>query len=92
MRLGFFAFFFENFEFAIIAHGETKTSIVWKTSDRTAKRSESSDSWVLVIHIPVWRTVNLVTSKVIWGSFGAIAIFHDWGVMVKDRGKYFAWL
>ena len=34
----------------------------------------------------------LVTSKVILGSFGALTIFHDWGVIVRDRKKYFAWL
>ena len=53
---------------------------------RRAKRSDICDSWVLVIHI--WRTVDLVTSKVILGSFGAFAIFHDWGVMVRDRRRY----
>ncbi len=30
----------ENFEFIIVAYGETKSSIIWKMSDRGAKRSE----------------------------------------------------
>ena len=59
-------------------------------SDPRAKRSESWDLWVLVIH--KWHTVDLVTFKVILESFSELAIFHDWGVMVRDRRKYFEWL
>ncbi len=39
-----------------------------------------------------WRTVDLVTFKVILGLFSELEIFHDWGVIVRDRTKYFAWL
>ena len=86
-----FSIFFENPEFTIVAHGETKISIIWKTSGRIATWSAIWDSWVLAIHI--WRTVDLVTSKVILGSlFGALEIFNDRGVMVTDRRKYFSWL
>ena len=86
----FSIFFFENFEFSIVAYGESKTSIIWKMSDRRAALSAIWDSWVLAIHI--WCAVDLITSKVILGSFGSLAIFNDRGVMVTDRRKYFTLL
>ena len=54
---------------------KSKTSNIWKTSDRRAKRSELWDSWVVVQHI--WGTFSLVAFKVIWGSFGALVIFPE---------------
>ncbi len=52
---------------------KSKTSIIWKTSDRRAKRSEIWDLRVVVQHI--WGTFGLLAFKVILGSFGALAIF-----------------
>ncbi len=44
-----------------------KSSIIWKTSDRRAKRSEIWHSQVLTI--PIWCTFDLVAFNVILGSF-----------------------
>ncbi len=44
-------FFSKNFMFTIAAYGEIKNSIMYKTSDRRAKRSEIWDLWVVVQHI-----------------------------------------
>ncbi len=67
-----------------------KTSIVWKTSDRREKRSEIWDSWVLVEYI--LHTFDIVTPKVILGSFGAFAIFRNLAQILRDRREHFDWL
>ena len=63
-----------------------KASIIWKTADCRAKWGENWDSRILVVHI--WRTFDFVTFKIILVSFGALAIFRDWGLMITDRRKY----
>ncbi len=40
--------FFENVKFTIVFYGESKTSIIWKTSDRRAERSEIWESRAVV--------------------------------------------
>ncbi len=82
--------FFENFKFIIVAYGEINTSIIWKTSDHRAKRSEILNSWIVVQHIQ--GTFGLLAFKVILGSFGALAIFCNLGLMMRDRRKHFEWL
>ena len=69
----FLTFFFENIKFTIIAYGDIKTSIIWKTSARRAKRSESLDSRVVVQHI--WGTFGLAVFKVIEVYFGFFVIW-----------------
>ncbi len=69
---------------------KSKTSIIWKTSDRRAKWSELWDSWVVVQHIR--GTFGLLAFKVILGSFGALAIFRKLGLMITDRRIHFEWL
>ncbi len=61
---------------------KSKTSIIWIISNRRAKRSEIWDSWVVTIHIR--GTFGILAFKVILGSFGAFAIFHNLGL----RGEY----
>ncbi len=39
-KLPIFHIFFETFEFTIVPYGETKTSIIWKATDRRAKCNE----------------------------------------------------
>ena len=68
---------------------KSKTSVIWKTSDRRAKRSEIWDSWVVIQHIR--GTFGLLAFKVILRSFGALAIFRDLSVMIRDR-IHFEWL
>ena len=67
-----------------------KTSIIWKTSDRRAKRSESWDSWVVIEHIR--GTFGLLAFRVILGSFGALAVFHNLGLMIRDSRIHLEWL
>ena len=64
-----------------------KTSIMWKTSDHRAKRSEIWDSRTVYQHI--WGTFGLVAFKVILGSFGALSIFHNLGPNDKREEKPF---
>ncbi len=65
---------------------KSKTSIIWKKSDRRAKRSEIWDSWVVVQHIR--GTFDTLAFKVILGSFEVLAIFRNFlGLMVRDRGN-----
>ncbi len=75
---------FWNFEFPIFKHCFRKfqinhyslwkkNSIIWKTSDLKAKRSEIWDSRVIVPHM--WDTFGLYAFKVILTSFGALVIF-----------------
>ena len=66
---------------------KSKTSIICKTSDRRAKRSEIWYSWVVVQHIK--GTIGLLTFNVILGSFGALAVFRNLGLMIRDRRKPF---
>ena len=69
---------------------KSKTSIIWKTSDCRAKRSEIWDSQVVFQDIR--GTFGLVAFKVILRSFGALAIFRNLGLMIRDRRKLFEWL
>ena len=69
---------------------KSKTSIIWKKSDRRAKRSEIWDSRVVVQHI--WGAFGLVAFKVILRSFRALSIFRNLGLMIRDRRKHFEWL
>ncbi len=69
---------------------KSKTSNIWKMSDRRAKRSEIWDSWVLIQHIR--GSFGLLAFKVILGSFGALAIFRNLGLMIRDRRIHFEWL
>ena len=69
---------------------KSKTSVIWKTSDRRAKRSEIWDSWVVIQHIR--GTFGLLAFKVILRSFGALAIFRNLGLMIRDRRIHFEWL
>ena len=48
LSVWFLTNFVENSKFTIVAYGEIKKTIIWKTSDRRAKRSEISDSWVVI--------------------------------------------
>ncbi len=63
---------------------KSKTPITWKTSDRRTKPSEnvgllgSSSAFIL-------GTFGLVAFKVILRSFGALAIFRNFGLMIRDR-------
>ncbi len=50
--------------------GKSKTSIIWKTSDRRAKQSEIWDSWIVVQHIK--DTFGFLAFKIILSSFGAL--------------------
>ncbi len=68
---------------------KSKTSIIWKTSLRRAKRGEIWDSRVVFQHI--WGTFGLVAFKVILRSFGALSIFRNLGLMIDTR-KHFEWL
>ena len=75
LRLRFLTIFFRKFEIHHCSlYGKSKTSIIWKTSDRRAKPSEIWGSWVVLHH--VWGTFGLVALKFILGSFGALAIFR----------------
>ncbi len=71
-------FFFENIKFTNVPNRETKnlsyveTSIIWKTSDRRAKRGEIWDLWVLVKYTS--GTFGNVVLKVMWESFCGIAM------------------
>ena len=69
---------------------KSNTSINWKTSDRRAKLSEIWDSWVAIQHIR--GTVGLLAFKVIFRSFGALAIFRNLGLMIRYRRIHFEWL
>ena len=69
---------------------KSKTSITWKTSNRRANLSEIWDSRVVVQHI--WGTFGLVAFKVILRSFGALSIFRNLGLMIRDMRKHFEWL
>ncbi len=70
-------FFFENSNFPmIVAYGEIKTLNIWKSSDRRAKRSEIWDSWVDIQHIR--GSFGLL-------AFGALAIFRNLGLMIRDK-------
>ncbi len=61
-------------------------SIFWKTSDRRAKRSEIWDLWVVVTYIGYF---GLLAFKVILGSLGALTIFRNLGLVIRDRRKHF---
>ncbi len=62
---------------------KSKTSIIWKTSDRRAKRSEIWDSRVVVQYI--WGIFGLVAFKVILRSFGALSMFRNLGQIIRNR-------
>ncbi len=80
-------FFSENSKFTIVAYQQIKTSIIWKMSDRRVKRREIWDSWVVIQHI--WGTFVLLAFKVILGSYSALAIFGNLGLMIRYRRKHF---
>ncbi len=63
----------------MLAYGEIKNSIVWKTSDHRGKRN---DLWVVVKHIR--GAFGLVTFKVILRSLSALAIFCNLGLILKN--------
>ena len=69
---------------------KSKTSIIWKTPDRRAKRSDILDSWIVTQHI--LGTLGILAFKVILGSFGALASFRNLGLMIRDKKKHFEWL
>ena len=50
--------------------GKYKSANIWKTADRRAKRTEIWDSGHVVGFI--WGTFDLLSVKVILGSFGAL--------------------
>ncbi len=82
--------FSQKFQSTIVAYGhdgEIKTSIIWKRSD-LAKLSEIWDSRVVVQHILYGVTFGLVAFKVILRSLGALSIFHNMGLMIRDRRKH----
>ncbi len=60
---------------------KSKSSIIWKASDRGTKRSEIWDSWVVMQHIK--GTFGLLAFKVILRSFSALAIFRNLGLMMR---------
>ncbi len=68
-------FFLKNCKFTIVWENP-KPQFVWKTSDCRAKWNETVDSRALVVH--VWGTFHLVAFKIIWGNFGALAIFRKY--------------
>ena len=68
----------------------SKTSVVWKTGSRRAKRSEIWGLRVVVQHIR--GTFGLVVFKVMLRSFGALSIFRNLDLMIRDRRKHFGWL
>ncbi len=86
----FLTIFFENSKFTIVAYGEIKTWIIWKTSYRRAKPSEIWDSWVVNQHIR--GTFGLLAFNVILISFSALAILRNLGLMIIDRRIHFGWL
>ncbi len=59
-------------------------------SDCRANLSENGHSQVVVQHI--WGTFDLVAFNVILRSFGALSIFRNLGLMIRDRRKHFEWL
>ncbi len=67
----FLSIFFSKISNSLVYPMEKpKAPIIWKRSDRIAKRSEIWASWV-------WCTFDFVTLKVILGSFGAFAFFRN---------------
>ena len=68
---------------------KSKTSIIWKSSDQRAKRSEIWDSRVVVQHTCIQGTFALVAFKVILRSFSALSISHNLGLMIRDGRKHF---
>ncbi len=62
---------------------KSKTSII-----KTA--SEIWDSCVVIQHII--GTIGLLAFEVILRSFGAISIFRNLGLVIRDRGIHFEWL
>ena len=58
-------------------------------SDRRATRSEIWDWWVAIQHII--GIFGLLAFKVILRSFGALAIFCNLDLMIRDR-IHFEWL
>ncbi len=84
---------FNDFCFLKISNSpmeKSKTSIIWTTSDRRAKRSEIWESWVVFQHM--WGTFGPVAFKVILRSFGAHSIFRNLRLMIRDGRKYLEWL
>ncbi len=67
---------------------KSKTSIIWKTSERRAKRSEI---WEVVVQ-HIWGTFDLLAFNCTLGSFGALSIFSNLGLMIRDRKNLFGWL
>ncbi len=63
---------------------KSKTPIILKTSGRRAKRSEIWDSWIIFLHI--WGTFDLLAFSH-FGSFGALAIFRNLGLMIRDHAR-----
>ncbi len=62
-----FPIFNESLNFTIVPYGETKNSIIWKTRDRRAKRSEI---WVSRVSMQRTQgTIDTYVIKVILGSF-----------------------
>ncbi len=81
-------FFFENFKLTIKKlWKKSETSIIWKTSDRRAIRSEIWDSWVVIQHIR--DTFGILAFNVILGSFGALVFSCNLGLMIRDGRKPF---
>ncbi len=62
----------------------------WKASNGKANWSDIWGSWVSVAYI--WRTFDLVTLKVIFGSFGGFIIIRTLGLMIIDGRKHLEWL
>ncbi len=86
-EVSFFNDFFIFFIFTTVAYGKWKTSIIWKTNHNRAKRSEIWDSLV-VVHHHIWGTFGLVAFKVILMSFGALSIFRNLGLRIRDGREH----
>ena len=77
LRFRFLTLFFsKNSNSRLYPMEKSKTSVILKTIDRRAKRSEIWDSRVVVQHI--WGTFGLLALKVIWGHSVHFQIFVIW--------------
>ncbi len=68
----------------------SRTSISEKRATVEQNGVKFWDLWVVIQHI--WGTFGLLALNVILASFGLLAIFHNLGVMIRERRKHFEWL
>ena len=64
---------------------KSKTSFICKTSDHRAKRNEIWDSRVVGSSSTYMGYLRPVAFTVILRSFGALSIFRNLGLMIRDR-------